>query len=108
MRRLLMFLLLVVALTVVSAQETAPALSLSLSQSVLAIKVTDPMRQLTAFKPLLNRIDELFTFASPAADQLPSTKLTTLLGDVVKIPGVNAMGNFWIVMLPQAVAQATD
>jgi len=97
MRRLFPFLLLVLAFAAAFSQD-APA-ALSLSKSMIAIKISDPQRQIIAFQPLFSRIDDLIDTLKPGGGKV-TDKLTKGLGDLAKVPGINVAGDFWITFTP--------
>ena len=103
MRRAILALLAMLAFTAAMAQTPT---AFSLSKGLVLIKVTDPQRQLTVFEPLFSRIDELAT-SMKAVGTKPSEQLAASLEGLMKIPGINATGDFWFVILPPTSAGDT-
>ncbi len=104
MRRLLVTLLAVLAMAGLLAQPQpapAPATTLALSKSLLAVKVTDLEKQVTAFGPLLLMIDQLILQAPrKPGEPVPATAtagLNELIGHVKQVPGMNTKGDTWFV-----------
>jgi hypothetical protein len=85
--------------------------TLALSRSLVAIKVTNPELQLIRFAPLLGMIDGLVPAGTPGAPNARAsmTSVTAMLGDMVKsltrLPGVDARGDLWVVIMPPAKAE---
>lgn len=102
MRHLFLSLLVVMAVVAAVAQEPT---TLALSKSLYAIKITDPARQLTMLEPLITRVDEIAGIVSPDGPK-PSEFLETRLGQVLKTPGINATGDFWVVIMPPKLEKA--
>jgi len=80
--------------------------SLALSKSMVAVKITQPEKQLMVFAPLLNMIDGLFPEETPGAPNAKATmtNVTALLQGMVeslkKLPGVDAQGSLWVAVMP--------
>ncbi|OPZ87689.1 MAG: hypothetical protein BWY76_00342 [bacterium ADurb.Bin429] len=108
MRRLLMLLLALGAMAGLLAQPAPPRnpeTTLKLSKSLVAVKVTDVERQITAFGPLLTMLDELIAQA-PETPGKPKTLATAGLQEIVghlkEVPGLNAKGDIWFVFMMPA------
>ena len=80
--------------------------TLALSNSLVAVKVTQPEKQLVVFAPILNMIDGLFPEETPGAPNAKATmtSVTALLQGMVEslkgLPGVDARGSLWLAVMP--------
>ncbi len=101
MRRCLLLLALVGAMTIVSAQQPPKkAVVLALSKSVFAVKITDPGRQLQVFGSVLGLFDTAQELAVHAGAPNPGP-LRGMVDAYVKTPGVNANGDLWFLGMPE-------
>lgn len=99
MRRALIVLLIAGLVTAVARAQEAPK-TLVVAKSLLAVKITDPARQVTAFEPLLTRIDGLVADLGHT-DKRPSEEMAKGLAGLAQVPGIDATGTFWFVVQPQ-------
>ncbi len=104
MRRLFVLFVVVAAMLVACAEDKGPLL---LSKSVMAIKITDPERQVIAFAPLLGLVDDFIAtvasgskFDAKHTEKSATTELTALADKLAKVPGINAKGDLWMVIMP--------
>lgn len=109
MRYALVVWLVIGMLLVAGAQDR----NLALSRSLVAVRISDAERQLTAFAPLLRLIDGImgsqqFNTGKDAGHVVTNAtaKLRELLGDMQQIPGVRADGDLWLVFMQPAPAAA--
>lgn len=74
---------------------------LALSETLLAVRITDPARQLTTYAPLLTMVHELKALQPAAnAPAKPAPTLEEFVKIISAIPGANAKGDVWIVSTP--------
>jgi len=82
--------------------------TLALSKSIVAVKITNPEKQLTVFAPLLTMVDGLMPADTPGAPNARATmtNVTKILREMVeslkRLPGVNAQGDLWVAVMPPA------
>ncbi|MHB0938830.1 MAG: hypothetical protein ACYDCO_22070 [Armatimonadota bacterium] len=85
--------------------------TLALSKSMIAVKITQPEKQLAVFAPVLNMIDGLFPTETPGAPNAKATmtNVTAMLQDLVeslkRLPGVDAQGSLWVAVMPPALGE---
>jgi hypothetical protein len=85
------------------AQELKP---LALSQSLIAIKLKAPQRQLTTFAPVLDLLEGVSTTAMPPGQPLAGVRnLRQALRDLAAIPGTDPTGEFWLAVMPPPAIQ---
>jgi len=105
MRHIMLVLLFLSALTAAVAQAD----TLLLSRANLVVKITDPARQLKTFTPVLDMLNGMLAYKKSAKDESPISILRQDLEKTVEIPGVDAKGDFWIVvMLAPSAAKAVS
>ncbi len=96
MRRIILGVLFLSALTTIGVH----AETLVLSRADMVMKITDPARQLKAFTPVLDMLDGMAAYEKSVKGVSPGSKLRKEWGQFAKIPGVDARGDFWIVLMP--------
>ncbi|MHB9024180.1 MAG: hypothetical protein ACYC7E_08385 [Armatimonadota bacterium] len=95
MARFLSILVLLALMTAAFSQQT----TLTLSESLLSIRVTDPERQLTTFKPLLDYVDGLQAkFGATSTQPRLSQQLREGITALKSVPGIQMKGDFWFVI----------
>jgi len=98
MRRYLLALILLAAVLAAGAQQKG---TLSLSKSAVTVKITNPAKQLTTFAPVLDLIEGVADGADgPAGKMVDFHALRERLAKLAAIPGANATGDYWIVVMP--------
>lgn len=102
MRRFILALILLMA--VLAAQAQQQPVELKLSQSLLALKMTDPLKQFDAFSQLIEMVSGVAAMAGPASPQFDPQTLREQIAKKIDLPGVNTKGDFWFIMLPPAKA----
>lgn len=100
MRRLILGLLLLSAL----AAANVHAETLRLSRADLVVKITNPARQLQAFSPLLDMLEGMLSCEKPSKNASMITSLHTGWTQLANIPGAEAGGDFWLVLMPKPVS----
>ncbi|HEY3417245.1 MAG TPA: hypothetical protein VGM23_10210, partial [Armatimonadota bacterium] len=86
-------------LTLLFTAAWGQQMTLSLSECPVALKVTDPERQLTTFKPILDYLDGLQAkFGSTSTQPRLSAQIREGLTGLKQVPGVNMKGDFWVVL----------
>ena len=102
--RYLVPLLLAVVLLSAAVADQAP---LALSKCLFAVKLTNPDRIFTQFAPVLDQIDTLADIAKPGNGKI-SGNIAQAVKNLEMMPGVNAGGDFWELMLPPSPPAAGD
>ena len=98
MHRWSLVLVLLATLAAIGVRAQSP---LKLSQTLLAIKVTDPLKQLAAFAPVIDMVAGVAE-QSGLADDINIQSFRDTITRTTAMPGVNAKGDFWFAVLQPA------
>lgn len=100
MRRLVLFLLCLATITTVWAQGVPV---FATSQAVMAVRVKNPLKLRTAFKPIVDMFTKSVTANLPPMSAGDKAKIPAIDADITQfltMPGLNGNGEFWLLTMP--------
>ncbi len=100
MRRLVPFLLCLATIATVWAQDVPV---IATSQAVMAVRIKNPLKLRTAYKPIVDMFTKTVTDNLPPMSAADKAKIPAIDAQVTKfltMPGLNGNGEFWFLTMP--------
>ncbi|MEI7831905.1 MAG: hypothetical protein WCJ56_01735 [bacterium] len=111
MRRLILFLLCLAAITSVLAQDAQDVPVIAISKAQMAVRIKDPAKIRVAYTPIFELFSKKITPLLPPTPQEGKGKMPDINAEMTKfltMPGLNANGEFWFVLMPMLPPTKAD